>query len=48
MTDGPQPIAEKDKKHYTADEIKMNVGNKWVDEMPELEKNVKALSKRMI
>lgn len=35
-------------KYYTADDIKMNVGNKWVAEIPELEKNVKALSKIMI
>ena len=48
VTDQPIPIAEKDKKYYSADELKMNVGNKWVDEIPEMEKNVKALSKKMI
>lgn len=48
VTDDPQPIAEKDKHLYSADEIKMNVGNKWVDELPEFEKNVKALSKKMM
>lgn len=26
----------------------MNVGNKWVDEIPAIEKNIKALSKRII
>ena len=30
-TDKPQPISDEDRKYYTPEEIKMNVGNIWVD-----------------
>lgn len=30
-SDQPQPISESDRQHYSEDELKLNVGNIWVD-----------------
>lgn len=34
--DDPQVLSESDKLHFTADELKMNAGNIWVSEIPDL------------